>query len=101
MATLIIFILGLTLLSKVCKIIKDIGVGLLSLVGSMIGILVFFRLLYKWVIHPLLDFVKWVGNQVWKFIKWLGLKMESHFAYRYDEKYWFLVATSKDRNQIR
>lgn len=100
MVTVLITLLGLGLLAKVLKLIKDIALTILSVVGSLIGILVFFRLLFKWVLVPMAKGIRWLAVKFWLFLQWLGNKMDEHFTYRNDNQYWVLVATSKDRGVI-
>ena len=98
MVTFIIFLLGIGILSKLLKLIKDIGFAVLSIVSSLIGILVLFRLIYKWILVPGLQLFKRICIIIKSGLILLGNAMEKHFSYRNDNKYWALVATSMDRS---
>lgn len=100
MISLITLFIGMNILSKAVKIIKDVVLSILSIVATLFGVLIFFRYLYKWIIVPL-----------WKFLKWTFLKLKEgffllcefldrHYSYRQDNKYWREVATSMDRKPL-
>ena len=82
MATLIILLIALEIISKVCKAIKDIALTIISIVGSLLGILILFRLIYEWILVPAFKAIKWICLKLWHGLRWLGNKMDKHFTYR-------------------
>ena len=100
MATIFIIIVGLGILSKLAKITKDIIMSVLSLVVSLIGFLIIFRLFYKWIIVPLTKGITWIAKKIFYFLRWSGNTMNEHFKYRNDINFWNQVATSMDRTVV-
>lgn len=90
MVTILISLLGLGMLSKIFKVIKDISITILSVIFSLIGILLFFKLLYKWVLVPIAKGVKSLTKAICLFFQWLSIKIDKHFAYRNDNTYWII-----------
>lgn len=100
MATLIVILVGLTILCKVVKIFRDVALSILSIVASLLGILLFFRYFYKWILLPLWKSMLWIARNIKNGFFALCDFLDRHYLYRDNDKYWKEVATSKDRKLI-
>lgn len=101
MAGIILAILGLGMLSRVFRIIRNLAFTIISVVGALMSLLVLMKYVYKWILIPGGKFIKWISLELWKCLQWLGNKSIEHFKYRNDDMYWYLCANSMDRISIK
>lgn len=94
METIVIIFIGLAILLKVSKIIRNLALALVSFVVSILGTF----LIFKWIIKPLFKGIEWICLRIGESMQWIGDKIIDHYSYRDNNEYWYLVANSKDRN---
>lgn len=93
----IIITLGSGLLIRFFNIVKEFLKNILYGILIALGLLLFLRLFYKWILVPGFKMCRWLALKFWELMRWVGKKLDAHYSYRSDDNYWALVATSMDR----
>ncbi len=75
---LIILTIALGLLIKVCRLIREVILTVIYLLGLIVAI----RFAVKWVVVPIINCLVWIGKTTWKAFRQLCRTIDRHYRYR-------------------